>query len=189
MPDITINGRTVNFSSTRQVFPDELKAAKQQINRDGQDNLIYRQGRDTFVASSARNVNLLNVEAAQFLSGGSPARVGQTPVRILAVSDELLSPQQRAVRMAEQFNTEKRIPLAEQSYRRAIALATTVGEALDVAASADDRFYIRVPDEAYAKAISLVRTIEEARAVAAHAQRNGFTRRATQANQKAVSLL
>jgi hypothetical protein len=189
MPQLNVNGRALEFATVKQLFSTEVKTATQQAARDGQDNVVYRQGRDVFIASSPKNVNLLNVEPAAGLYRGSVASVGGQPVRLLAVSDELLSPMQKAVRTAEGLDREDRVPLAEQAYLRAVGHARTVDDALDVATSADIRDFYRATEAAYTRAIALAKTVDEARAVAAHAKGTGFWRAETQANQKAVSLL
>jgi hypothetical protein len=189
MPQLNVNGRSLEFTSVKQLFQSEVKAATQQAARDGKDNVVYKQGRDVFIASSPKNVNLLNVEPAAFLYGGSPASVGGKPVRLLAVSDELLTPMQRSVRTAEMLDSQANVRLAEQAYYKAVSQARTVTEVLDVVTSADSRNFIKVVESAYTRAIGLAGTVDEAKAVAAHAASTGFIRKELEAKRKVVDLL
>jgi hypothetical protein len=189
MPAINLNGRTVDFATVKPVLPSEVKQTIKKAQTDGQDNVVYRQGRDTFIMSSPKNVNLTNVEPAAGWFPGSRATVAGKGVRLLAVSDELLTTTQRSVKLAEKLDGDFNYKLAEQAFAQAVSQARTVGEVLDVAEAANSRKYIKVVDAAYAKAIGMVRTVDEAQTVAEHARGNHFVRRELQAKQRAVELL
>jgi hypothetical protein len=189
MPEMTINGRSTHFTTVKPVLPSEVKATIKQAAQDGKDNVVYRQGRDTFIMSSPRNANLINVEPAFGLYGGSPASVAGKAVRLIAVSDEVLTPMQQSVKVAEKLDDENNVGLANKAYAKAVTQAHTLEDALSVAESADARNYIRVVEAAYGRAIDLADTVKEAQSVAAHAGRNGFIRRELEAKKKAVDLL
>lgn len=173
MSILSINGQAMHFDAIKKLDKSELKAATQHAKKDGQDNVIFTLGKDTFIASSPRNLDLEPIKAAGAFSKGSPATMDGKAITITAVDDELLSPLDQVINQALAAHYHGHLDVAGEAFRQGISLSQTPDEAIHLAQVAHYRGHLDVASEAFRHGITLSQTPEAAIEVAQVAHYRG----------------
>jgi hypothetical protein len=109
VPQVSINGRALDFQTVKRLQPSEVQDAIRQAKGDGKDDVIVRQAEDVFMLSSTKNVDISGIETAKYrklppnavtpnpvvnwfrslVELGSPAEYSGKHVVVEALDDEL----------------------------------------------------------------------------------------------------